>query len=565
MFRPVAFGDLWNVHAPRALRRHRRQFDLHPAVAVGPEEVLIGLALLTLMAARAAAPPPEAVLINYADVFRTDDYPVEALRKSESGTVAVRVSVSAAGLPTGCDMVNPSSSASLNRATCALAMARARFEPVRDRHGQATASSDLIRVRWVVPNAELVPITDQYYKVIYPLDSKGRLGSCKFEAVPPILNFNACERVSTSFGAVIAEISAVAAKAGMTQMSAIEGQFAGANQDALIAALTAGSQMFSGHVVVLSIDPSGKETSCTVWRNGPSDAAVERVCGFYRKERYWPLPVTEKNSGPRYLTRFAVLAFSRKNSPPTEAQPPLKDAGMASLFSQDDYPVSALRNSQEGTVAVVLDVTPEGRVGACHVEQSSGVAALDEGTCSLLQRRARFTPALDQFGHAIADHYRQRVRWALPRSAYKSSIQGATIGFSHNGNSATCEFDETNGSDEAPDCDKLTAMVRIMWPESGYRGSMAGRTVRIEHRADIDMASPLVSLSQGPWSRMWREVAQYRVRPDGRLVECHIIGDNEARDPLDLCGGPIDGPFDVDPAGLFRSVRTTVSLSLPNR
>ena len=235
---------------------------------------------------------------------------------------------------------------------------------------------------------------------------------------------------------------------------------------------------------------------------------------------------------------------------------------MGSLFSQDDYPATALRDNQEGTVAVVLDVTPEGRVGACHVEQSSDVAALDEGTCSLLQRRARFTPALDQYGHAIADHYRQRVRWTLPRSAYKSSIQGATIGFSRNAKAATCELDETNGSDDAPDCDKLTAMVSIMWTESGHRGSMAGRTVRIEHRADIDMASPLVSLSQGPWSRVWREVAQFRVRPDGRLVECHIIGDDKARDPLDLCGTPIDGPFDVDPAGLFRSVRTTVSLSL---
>jgi protein TonB len=89
-------------------------------------------------------------------------------------------------------------------------------------------------------------------------------------------------------------------------------------------------------------------------------------------------------------------------------------ANLASLFSTDDYPQSAIRNEEQGTTAVRLTVGPDGRVSDCSITSSSGSSALDSATCNILRRRARFTPAKDQAGNPISDSYSQRIRWELP-------------------------------------------------------------------------------------------------------------------------------------------------------
>jgi periplasmic protein TonB len=86
-----------------------------------------------------------------------------------------------------------------------------------------------------------------------------------------------------------------------------------------------------------------------------------------------------------------------------------------SLMSTDDYPPSALRNNEAGTVSFKLDVGPDGKVSNCTVTGSSGFADLDQTACRLLQRRARFTPAKDSAGNAIADVYSSRFTWQIPK------------------------------------------------------------------------------------------------------------------------------------------------------
>ena len=83
-------------------------------------------------------------------------------------------------------------------------------------------------------------------------------------------------------------------------------------------------------------------------------------------------------------------------------------------FTTDDYPAAAIRAEAEGTVAVSLALGPDGRVAACSVTTSSGSSALDQATCRLYRARARFTPARDAQGAAIASTYADRVRWQLP-------------------------------------------------------------------------------------------------------------------------------------------------------
>lgn len=95
---------------------------------------------------------------------------------------------------------------------------------------------------------------------------------------------------------------------------------------------------------------------------------------------------------------------------PVRAQP---RGALVALFSVDDYPQSALRNDEQGITAVRLSIGLDGRVAGCTVTSSSGSSALDNATCSILTRRARFIPARDETGSPIGDTFDQRIRWEL--------------------------------------------------------------------------------------------------------------------------------------------------------
>jgi TonB family protein len=87
---------------------------------------------------------------------------------------------------------------------------------------------------------------------------------------------------------------------------------------------------------------------------------------------------------------------------------------LASLLSYADYPDAAVREGAEGRTGFTLNVDARGRVTNCTIEQSSGSTLLDEVTCRLMMTRARFLPARDVAGSAIADTYSSTINWVLP-------------------------------------------------------------------------------------------------------------------------------------------------------
>jgi protein TonB len=95
---------------------------------------------------------------------------------------------------------------------------------------------------------------------------------------------------------------------------------------------------------------------------------------------------------------------------PPPPQPRVSQAASArgdvrTLFTDDDYPESARDANATGTARARLTIGTNGRVSGCTITQSTGNSALDRATCSVLTRRARFTPAKDQNGNPIADTY----------------------------------------------------------------------------------------------------------------------------------------------------------------
>jgi protein TonB len=86
----------------------------------------------------------------------------------------------------------------------------------------------------------------------------------------------------------------------------------------------------------------------------------------------------------------------------------------ASWVTTDDYPPGALRDGKQGRVVASWTINEQGRVDSCNVTSSSGVPELDDQTCKLIVRRARYTPAKDAGGNPVKQTDSRTFRWQIP-------------------------------------------------------------------------------------------------------------------------------------------------------
>jgi protein TonB len=140
-----------------------------------------------------------------------------------------------------------------------------------------------------------------------------------------------------------------------------------------------------------------------------------------------PPPIVQTNTPPPPQVIVSTPTPPPFNPPPPVAQPPAPPAPPAvavplsprgspqSWVTNDDYPPSAQRDGVEGSTGVRVQVGPDGRVTACAVTSSSGSTILDDTACRLVTRRARFNPAKEAGGSAIASSWAGRFRWQIQK------------------------------------------------------------------------------------------------------------------------------------------------------
>lgn len=71
-------------------------------------------------------------------------------------------------------------------------------------------------------------------------------------------------------------------------------------------------------------------------------------------------------------------------------------------------------NRIQGRTVAVLQVDAHGQITSCRIERSSGSDMLDQTVCQRARERARFSPARDAQGAAIAGSYILPIRWGRP-------------------------------------------------------------------------------------------------------------------------------------------------------
>jgi protein TonB len=85
---------------------------------------------------------------NLQNLFTADDYPSDAVRNEDQGTVGVSLAIGTDGRVSNCNVTSSSGSRSLDSATCRILRSRARFSPAKGSNGQPMADTYNQRITW---------------------------------------------------------------------------------------------------------------------------------------------------------------------------------------------------------------------------------------------------------------------------------------------------------------------------------------------------------------------------------------------------------------------------------
>ena len=322
-------------------------------------------------------PPPPRVIeptrsrANLASYVSDSDYPLEALMNGEEGTVGFRLTVGPDGRVANCIVFSSSGTPSLDDTTCSIMRRRARFTPARGLDGNPTSDSLSARITWRIDEeppapddeAAATPAIVQRTRPVSPLPDLVRLADYPAEAV---------------------------------------------------------SQSRQGRTaLILSVGPDGRVASCQVRTSSGSPDLDEAACRLMR-ERARFTPARDSQGAAVADDYWSHVTWRLQTPPPVAMQTPPPAAHpvprrpLQSYVSTADYPASALRNREQGDVHFRLGVGADGRVTGCEVLATSGSSALDNAACSLMRRRARFSPAYGPAGAPVVSAHAGRIAWRLP-------------------------------------------------------------------------------------------------------------------------------------------------------
>lgn len=121
--------------------------------------LVMALAMQAAPAVQDTSPPSKARKAKTRVIsWQTDDdYPADALRKHQAGTVKYRMTIDATGKAIACHVTGSSGYSALDEKTCPLIISNSRYEPARDDAGKNIASDLNGTFTWSIPGAAQTP------------------------------------------------------------------------------------------------------------------------------------------------------------------------------------------------------------------------------------------------------------------------------------------------------------------------------------------------------------------------------------------------------------------------
>jgi TonB family protein len=144
-----------------------------------PTSIMAGMEELKQLRSKLQKPSKESKLLNSADIAGAMDYPKAALANKEQGTVQAWLLVGIDGRVERCGIEISSGAASLDSQTCNLLIAKAQFEPARDRRGRPVQSVFHQRITWRLQDN--VKPKDMATRMSIVVGPANEVRSCKVE------------------------------------------------------------------------------------------------------------------------------------------------------------------------------------------------------------------------------------------------------------------------------------------------------------------------------------------------------------------------------------------------
>lgn len=245
--------------------------------------------------------------------------------------------------------------------------------------------------------------------------------------------------------------------------------------------------------------------------------------------------------------------------PRGKAVPARSNLRLTSLFSEDDYPEPAISNGEEGTVRAEVQIGSIGRVSDCRIFQSSNSAALDVATCSILRRRSRYSPALNEAGMPVEDRQVVTVRWKLPVVApamFRSWAQRTIIQFDASHQPVGCRYEVGANGVDLSKCDLVMFSARHFLPSGA--GLPAGKPFRfvMVHRFEAGPTEPVALPPSQPGRRLLSaDAVEFDVSTKGEFTNCRSVV-RRGGPAADLCKQPYNRKFEPAP-GDHRDLKRT--------
>jgi len=124
------------------------------------------------------------------------------------------------------------------------------------------------------------------------------------------------------------------------------------------------------------------------------------------------LPADPPSSGTEFIRPEPLPQPSGTPVSQAAGARPLGNPG--AWINEADYPTREALLGHGGKVGFRVEIDAAGKVAACTITASSGFTRLDEATCALVTRRARFQPARDSEGRPAGGTFSSSVRWQIP-------------------------------------------------------------------------------------------------------------------------------------------------------
>jgi protein TonB len=223
-------------------------------------------------------------------------------------------------------------------------------------------------------------------------------------------------------------------------------------------------------------------------------------------------------------------------------RPPVHVSG---TIVNDDYPAAAIRANEEGSVTVRLTVTEAGRPESCDLIRSSGSAVLDHTTCSLLMRRARFSPARDDRGRPVRGAVTRTVRWQLPDDFIPPTfVSGRVVVPAPPAPGLACPGLASSRALAPIVPDLCSEAFPATAPADGDGGAAGRSRVAV---LSLSASTDEPSRPRPPGRLLYREDASFEVAPAGAVLACRqsVISNSTGGSAFDLCRylATEDGPF----------------------